>query len=366
MVIGMCIGACVPVLLSAIGANVNGKRAAFVYLYFNITGAVLLMVPFYILHGFLDFGIMSATATSIGIAVVNTVFKVSATVLLAPFSQFLERLAVMTIPDKRTEEDDEIEENLLDERFLNYPPLALEQSGKTMTQMTASAFKNLRKSIDILRVFSQEKYDKIMSREERVDRFEDALGAYLVRLNTKELSQQETRMSARYLNCLSNVERISDHAVNLAELAKELSDKRIRFSEQAEAELDICVTAVLELLELTGKVEEENDLACAKMVEPLEEVICLLTKELKIRHIQRVQNNSCTLELGFIYNDCLNNLERVAAHCSNIAIAVLESADAKVLSHDYLHTLTQPEQENYRVMLDRYADKYYSRLHAER
>ena len=362
MVIGMCIGACVPVLISAVGANVNGKRAAFVYLYFNLSGAVLLMIPFYLIHTFVDFEIMSVTATSMGIAIVNTVFKVSATVLLSPFAKVLEKLAVATIKEKRGEEDDEYTENLLDERFLDYPPLALEQSGKTMDQMAASAFKNLRKSIDLLSIFDQQKFDKIMLREEKVDRFEDVLGAYLVRLNAKELSERETQTAARYLHCLGNVERVSDHAVNIAELAKELADKRISFSVQAETELKICAEAVFEILDLTGKAMLENDVETAKMVEPLEEVIDALTKELKIRHIQRVQAGFCTLELGFVYNDCINNFERVADHCSNMAVAVLESVDTKVHSHDYLRTVKKANREDYSNLLTGYAEKYYDAL----
>jgi phosphate:Na+ symporter len=362
MVIGMCIGACVPVLISAVGANVNGKRAAFVYLYFNLAGAVILMIPFYIIHAIVDFGIMSGTATSIGIAIVNTVFKVAATVILTPFAKLLEKLAITTIKEKKGEEDDEYEENLLDERFLNYPPLALEQSGKTMDQMASAAFKNLHKSIELLHVFSQEKYGKILSREDKVDRFEDRLGAYLVRLNAKELSDRETQMTARYLHCMSNVERISDHAVNLAEVGKELADKRISFSEQAGRELKICEEAVLEIVELTEKAMQDNDLDVARMVEPLEEVIDALVKELKLRHIQRVQSGQCTLELGFVFNDCIGNFERVADHCSNLAVAVLESADSHLQSHDYLRAIKQADHEGYRRQLNHYAKKYYDEL----
>ena len=362
MVIGMCIGACVPVLISAVGANVNGKRAAFVYLYFNLAGALILMIPFCIIHAFVDFSIMSVTATSIGIAIVNTVFKVAATVILTPFSKVLEKIAVTTIKDKYEEEDDEYEENLLDERFLNYPPLAVEQSGKTMEQMASASFKNLKKSIDLLYTYSQEKYDKILRREDKVDRFEDNLGSYLVRLNAKELSDKETQMTARYLTCLSNVERISDHAVNLAEVGKELFDKHISFSEQAGAELKICVEAVLEIIALTQKAMEEDDMDTARMVEPLEEVIDALTKELKQRHIQRVQAGQCTLELGFVYNDCVNNFERVADHCSNIAVAVLESADSNLQSHKYLRSVKQANHEEYRNMLNGFAKKYYDEL----
>jgi len=362
MVVGMCIGACVPVLLSAIGANVNGKRTAFVYLYFNLAGAIILIIPFYLIHTFVGFEFMSATATSMGIAILNTVFKVAATVILTPFAGVLKKIVTSTIKEKKGAEDDEYEDNLLDARFLNYPPLALEQSGKAMAQMSSAAFKNLRKSIDLLHTFSQEKFDKVMSREERVDRFEDHLGAYLVRLHTKELSDKETQTSAKYLTCLSNVERISDHAVNLAELAQELASKHVVFSEEASGELQICMDAVHDIAELTQNAMQSNDPSAARMVEPLEEVIDVMTKRLKTRHIQRVQAGRCTLELGFIFNDCLNNLERVADHCSNIAVAILEASDPTLLGHDYLKTLNHSGQKSFREQVEQCAKKYYAAL----
>ncbi|MBO5975647.1 MAG: Na/Pi cotransporter family protein, partial [Oscillospiraceae bacterium] len=209
MVIGMCIGACAPVLLSAIGANVNGKRTAFVYLFFNLSGALLLMIPFYIANAFVHFDFMALPAESMGIAIVNTVFKVIATMVLMPFAGLMVKLVSSVIKDKRSSEEEEYEENLLDDRFLDYPALALEQSGKTMALMSGAAFKNMFKSIELLNEFNRETYDKIMSREDKVDNFEDRLGSYLVSLHAKQLSERENRTSARYLSYLANVERIS-------------------------------------------------------------------------------------------------------------------------------------------------------------
>ena len=362
MVLGMCIGACAPVLLSAIGANINGKRAAFVYLYFNIAGSILLMIPFYIIHAVIGFDFMSATATSMGIAIVNTTYKVLATCLLAPFAKVLEKLAVATIREKKSEEDDDEEDNLLDERFLDYPPLALEQSGKTLRQMSTAAFKNLNRAISLFDEFKSERFEKILHREEKVDRYEDHLGAYLVKLHRKELNEKETLLSGRYLNCLGNLERVSDHAVNLAELAEELSRKRVSFSEQAAAELRICIDAVKEITKLTQEALEGDSIEKARMVEPLEDVIDALTQELKVRHIQRVQEGRCTLELGFIFNDCINNFERVADHCSNIAVAILEGTDASMQSHAYLHSLKENDRDEYRERFNGWAQKYYDAL----
>ena len=359
MVIGMCIGACVPVLISAIGANINGKRTAFVYLYFNMAGAIILMTGFYLVNAFVGLDIMDQTATSIGIAIVNTVFKVAATMLLAPFAYLLEKLAILTIKEKKGAEEEEFKGDLLEERFLDYPPLALEQSSRAIKLMTHAAFKSLQKSTDLLSAFNQEKYDKIMSREELVDRYEDALGSYMIRLHMKPLSEKETKTAARYLSSLTNLERISDHAVNLAELGKELHDKKIRFSDQAQEELKTCVAATLEILDLTQRVMENDDLELAKMVEPLEDAIDLINKTCKANHIRRVQEGNCTLELGFIFNDFLQNMERVADHCSNLAVAVLEAYNSSVHGHDYLRTIKESNDNQYQILLAGYTSKYH-------
>ena len=362
MVIGMCIGACAPVLLSAIGANVNGKRAAFVYLVFNLSGAILLLVPFYVVNLFVDFAFMDTTASSIGIAVVNTVFKVGATLLLMPFSRLLVKLVSLIIKEKADPEEEEYEENLLDDRFLNYPPLALEQSRKTMDQMTRNAFKNLNRSLELLDSFNQEKYDKIMSRERSVDRFEDRLGSYLVRLHAKPLNDNETKISARYLSYLTNLERISDHAVGIAELAQELHRKKLTFSPQAHKDLNVCLDAIKEICELTQSAMENMDTLYAGKVKPLQEIVDLMSKKLKYGHIQRVQNGQCTLELGFIFNDLLNNFERVSAHCANIAITVLEAQDSQLKAHDYVDTLGRNDQNTYELQLQFYRNQYLDTL----
>ena len=361
MVVGMCIGACAPILISAIGANVNGKRAALIYPYFNIAGAILLMIPFYILDATIGFEFMSAPATSMGIAVVNTVFNAAATVVLFPFVPLFEKLIVKSVPEKPGDEDDIYEDNLLDPRFLDYPALALEQCGATLAQMSHAAFKNLRKSIELLDEFKEEKYEKIQHREDRVDRFEDCLGVYLVQLHSKQMNEKETRTAAKYLGCLNNLERISDHAVYLAELAKELHEKQVSFSPQASKELQLCINAMQEAVELTRAALENNDITAAHKVAPLEKVVDAMTKELKMHHIQRVQAGQCTLELGFVYNDSLNNIGRVAGHCANIAVAVLETEDINLRSHNYLNII---DMEEYRTHLADYTEKYIGALQA--
>ena len=358
MIIGMCIGACAPVLFSAIGANVNGKRTAFVYLYFNVAGAIILMPIFYIINAIVDFSFMNQPVDTVGIAIINTAFNFLATVVLMPVVGLFEKFTIFTIRDKKSTEEDEFQGELLEERFLNYPPLALEQCGRAIELMTHASFKSLKKSTALLSEFNQEKYDKIMSRESLVDRYEDALGSYLIRLNTKALSEKETKIAAKYLSCLTNLERISDHAVNLADLGKELAEKKIQFSPQARQELQTCIDAVFEILDLSQRALQENDIDLAKMIEPLEETIDILTKKSKSRHVQRVQAGACTLELGFIFNDCLHNLERVADHCSNIAVTVLEAAISTVHGHDYLRNIKESGDSQYQVLLAGYTSKY--------
>ncbi|MDE6260969.1 MAG: Na/Pi cotransporter family protein [Oscillospiraceae bacterium] len=358
MVLGMCIGACVPVLLSAIGANPNGKRTAIIYLYFNIVGSALFMVPFYLAHMFMDFAFMAQPASTLGIAVFNTVFKVAATLVQLPFTALLVRLAVLTVKEKGGEEDEEFEENLLDERFLDYPPLALEQSGRTVVLMAAAAMKNLNRSIELFTTFSGEKYEKILGRENVVDRYEDKLGNYLFHLNSRGLNERETLISSHYLHCLTDLERISDHAVNLADLAKEMDGKSVSFSPDGLEDMNHSAGAVQEIADLAQQALVREDIEVALQVEPLEEVISTMLEGMKLRHIRRLQNGVCTLEMGFIINDLMNNFERVAAHCSNVALAVLELRYADLQFHNYARGVRQGDQPEFRRWLAFYQKKY--------
>ena len=358
MVLGMCIGACVPVLLSAIGANPNGKRTAVIYLYFNIVGSVLFMVPFYLLHIFIPMEFMAGPADAFGIAVFNTVFKVAATLVQLPFTALLVKLACATIKEERSEDEEEFEESLLDERFLRYPPLALEQSGCTVNRMAAAAVKNLNRSVELFTTFSGEKYEKILGRENVVDRYEDKLGSYLFHLNSQGLNERETLVSSHYLHCLTDLERISDHAVNLADLAKEMDSKGVSFSPDGLEDMNRSAGAVLEIVSLAQQALEEEDIDVALQVEPLEEVISTLLEGMKLRHIRRLQSGVCTLEMGFIINDLINNFERVAAHCSNVALAVLELRYADLQFHNYARGVRQGDQPEFRKWLAFYQGKY--------
>ncbi|MBR6826178.1 MAG: Na/Pi cotransporter family protein, partial [Oscillospiraceae bacterium] len=364
MVIGMCIGACAPVLLSALSANVNGKRTAAIYLIFNVTGAVILLVPFYILHGFMEFAFMGEMATSMGIAIVNTIFKVGATLLLMPFAGLLNKLVVLIVHDKSSKEEAK-EESLLDPLLLPYPSLALEQCRRAMAIMSNAALENLKSSIGLMTTYDEDLFEAVRKGEDVVDSLEDRIGDYIVKLNAKELEDAETRVSSMFLTSIGNVERISDHAVNISELAQELHDKKLSFSDRALQSLDYCLKASLEIAELTLRDEYWEDPTVVHRITALEEVMDVLTKELKAGHIHRVQSGHCTLELGFIFNDLLNNLERVSDHCANIAIAVQESKDEGVNAHEYMSTLNRKDRMEYKTQLQRYLKKYHTPLHNE-
>jgi phosphate:Na+ symporter len=229
--------------------------------------------------------------------------------------------------------------------------------------MASAARKNLRKSIDLLTQFDQTKYDKIQSREERVDLYEDQLGSYLVKLSAQELSADETRRSAMLLQSLTNLERISDHAMNIAELAEEMKNRRAEFSEEAQVGLNVCVEAVLEIIDLAYAALAENDLAAAARVELLEDTIDLMTERLKARHVNRLQSGQCTLSLGFVFNDCINNFERVADHCSNIALIVLENQKVMdMATHSYEETMKEQLTADFQSCVQEYKEKYLDRL----
>lgn len=361
MVVGMSVGACVPVLISSIGASLEAKRTAFTYLYFDAIAGVVFCVLFAILDAFTGiFSILNGPASSVMIALINTSFKVFGVVLLFPFRSVLEMLAMKMFPDIPSDDDEEeFEKNLLDERFLDYPSVAIEQAGRTIDLMATASRKNLLKSIELLDDFSQEKYDKIMRREDRVDKYEDSLGSYLVKLSGHELSPLEVTRSSTMLQSLTNLERISDHAVNIAELAEELHNKGIRFSDNAKKEIKICIGAMEEILDLVVKALQNRDVDAASRVEPLEDIIDIMTEKMKANHVRRLQTGRCTLDIGFVFNDCINNFERVADHCSNVALIILENqTDIDLATHSYAANMKIDKAEEYQLLADGYRARY--------
>lgn len=333
IILGQNIGTCVTALLSSVGANKNARRAAMVHLYFNIVGVTLFALFFYGLDAAIHFPFVSQAVTPLGIAQIHTIFNLAATAALLPCGKLLERLAVATIPDDKTPEKIQ----LLDERLLAQPTLAVKQAKNVTDKMATLCRESILKSMSLTHRWDDAIAMQVQEGEEEVDRMEDALGTYLVAVSEKELSQEDNRTVSILLHTIGDFERIGDHAVNLYKAAKEMHDKKISFSQAAQKELAVLEHAVQDLLNRAIEAFEGLQAGQASRAEPLEEVVDELVRELKNRHIARLQTGACTIELGFVLQDILTNYERVADHCSNIAVAVLELTHGSFETHAYLN-----------------------------
>lgn len=361
IIMGQNIGTCVTAMISGVGASKNARRAALVHLYFNIIGTVLFMVVFYALHAVTPFAFLADAATPFGIAAVHSVFNVAATVCLLPFSKGLVRLACLTISDAEEGTEKNEEEqclHLLDARFLDTPSYAVEQSRNVAVSMAALAEESMNLSMELLREYQPEKAERVMELESRVDRFEDELGSYLVKLSSRNLSERDSHTLNTILHCIGDFERISDHARNIKEAAQEMSLKKLAFSEKAQAELLVFQRAIHDILKLTMLSFQEEDLSLAKQVEPLEEVIDGLNLEIKSRHVKRLRKGKCTIELGFILSDITTNFERVSDHCSNIAVCLLEVSEDEFDTHAYLDELKQQNNMDFQGKVMAYRERY--------
>lgn len=339
IIMGIAIGAAVPVLLSALGAGVNGKRTAFVYLIIDVIGVLFWGTVFYSINAFVDFSFMNMTVGMVSIAFINTLFRFLTVLILAPFTGLLEKMVTFLFKESPEDLAENAEIDRLEERFIQYPSLALEQSRAAVCSMARKARKNLSRSFELMHLYSEEKYNVIQAKEEVIDRYEDKLGTYLVKLTGSDLSHSQSREISKFLHTIGDFERIGDHAVNLSNVAKELNDKKLDFSESARSELDTLSSAVAEIVVITTDAFISDDVAGAAKVEPLEEVIDNLCDEIKLRHIKRVQSGNCTLDNGFVFNDLLTNYERIADHCSNIAVAMIELNHDLFDTHEYLNKL---------------------------
>lgn len=358
IILGQNIGTCVTALLSAIGAKKNAKRAAMVHLYFNIIGTAVFLVVFYGLHMVLDFQFMGQAANAAGIAVAHSAFNVFATCILLPFSKGLEKLACITIRDEKEENDETEGLQLLDERFLDKSALAMEQSRTVANYMADASRDCMLEALSLFQEYKGELEDKIVEDEDKVDKYEDALGTYLVRLGQKDLSQRDSRDLSVILHCIGDFERISDHGVNIMESAKELHDKGLKFSDKALAELAVISRAVEDIVKLSYQVFKERDFKLAKKVEPLEEIIDELNQELKTRHVDRLREGKCTIEQGFILSDVLTSLERISDHCSNIAVCISQIAEGSYETHSYLNAMKSEDNLAFQKTMDE-TRKYY-------
>ena len=358
LILGIAIGSSLPVLLSALGAKVDGRRTALSYLVIEIVGALVVGGLYYGLNAAFRFGIDSMTMNPVNIALVNTLFRVATAALLLPADRLLVKLVSAFIRPKPEEQAAEGEMDRLDERFLQHPALALEQSRLTVNAMARSTLENIRIAIGLLDEFSDAGLRKVEQLEELADRYEDKLGTYLVKLNTNELDRKQNEAASKYLHTLTDFERISDHAMNIGMVAREMKEKQVRFSDQAKQELKTLTAALMEILELSFSAFMEEDIPKARGVEPLEETIDNLCEEMKLRHVERLQKGTCSLSQGFVFNDILSNYERVADHCSNLAVAMIELEADSFDTHDYLINLKELHSQQFQEMVQKYAEKY--------
>ena len=356
IIMGQNIGTCITAILSAIGAKKNAKRAAAVHLYFNLIGTVIFMTVFYLINAVVGFSFFHQAATPAGIAVIHSVFNVTATIILLPFAKGLEKLAYLTIRDK--EEDvvvsaEDREFMILEPRFLEKPAFAVEQSRNAARKMAEESHNALFTALSLVDKYSEEGVERVENMESKVDRYEDELGTYLVKLSHKDISEADSHSLSIMLHCIGDFERISDHAVNIMESAQELYEKGLKFSENAKKDLEVLGQAVEDIVNTAYEVFDKQDMKLAEKIEPLEEVIDELSKEVKRRHVQRLRNGECTIEMGFILSDITTCLERVADHCSNIGVCVTQVNEDLYDTHSHLNIVkSHPDETFYHELED--------------
>ena len=355
IIMGIAIGAALPVLLSAVGANVDGKRTAMVYLVVEVAGVVFWAAAFYLANAVFRFNFMDMPMTSVSIAFVNTLFRFVKVVILLPFTDVIEAVVNALVKDKGEEKNaNEPAAMHLEERFLQHPALAIEQSRITINSMAADAELNFSGALALLENYSDEDFAEVQRMEGVIDRYEDILGTYLVKLTGRELTGRQSADVSKFLHTISDFERISDHALNVAEAAQEIHQKGITFSGDARHELSVLTDALREILHNAIRAFIMEDLELAKRVEPLEELIDALCDEMKLHHVDRLQKGVCTLSQGFVFNDLLTNYERVADHCSNIAVAMIELEADSFDTHEYLSSVKAMKSAAY----ERYYEEY--------
>ena len=354
IILGQNIGTCVTALISSVGANKNAKRVAAVHLSFNVIGAAVVMALFYSMHAIFGFAFVDELVDHKGIALVHTVFNVFCTFCLLPFCKQFEKLACFIVRDSKNS-DDKIA--LLDDRLLEAPGIAIERCRHVALMMAEIALSSLKKSFFLLNAFDQKRFEEIKKEEDVVDVYEDEIGSYLLKLTNKDLSQQDSLEVTKLFHMIGDLERLSDHAVNIAESALEMNDKGVGFSDVARREISVMIDAVSEVLDHAISSFANNDIQLAIRVEPLEEVIDILQTEIRSNHIARLQKGDCTIELGFILSDLLTNLERVADHCSNIAGCVIEIAHNSLGMHSYTSAQHRGNEVYDQYFLD-YSKKY--------
>ena len=356
LLLGQNIGSCVTALISSIGANKPAKRVAVVHLYFNVIGTVLFLSVFYLINAFIDLPFMQDSLNAVGIAVIHTGFNVLTTALFLPFTKQLEKLACLTVRDKPGEKKQDAP--MLDERLLKTPSVAIEQCRNVSIRMAELTLETLRTSLEVVMEYDQKKCNEVIDNENSIDLYEDKIGSYILKISSKDLSETDSKIVSMMLHTIGDLERISDHAVNIIEAAGEMHTKKIKFSDQALRELKVMIKAVSEILDMSINSFIKADVNLAKCVEPLEDVIDQLRNELKSRHIERLRSGKCTIELGFILQDLLTNFERVSDHCSNIAVYLIQINDNSMDTHEYMNELKKLDRSEFMDEFNDYSKKY--------
>ncbi|MBQ3865591.1 MAG: Na/Pi cotransporter family protein, partial [Clostridia bacterium] len=360
LILGINLGASVPVLLSMIGGTRSGKRAALSYLFANALAIPISYLFYLILHLAGAAGFMSASATVMGLAIMNTTLRIAAAVFLLPLHKVILKVVTKIVPVLPSEAEDKEEVDSLADSLLNYPPMALEKALAATDKMAEIAHRNLQNAMKLFEEYDPALFDLVQEKEGLVDTYEDKLGNFIVRIAKNSLTRAQQARVSELLSAIGDLERLSDHANNLAETAQEMWEKKIRFSREAEAEIALLRGAVEEILDLTMTAFLRQDNEKALLVEPLEETIDEMTKRLRANHIERLQKDQCTILTGFVFNDLITNMERVADHCSNLAFSVMHSADLSAEAHVYAGAVVGTDA--FREQFDRYREKYLAPL----
>jgi len=354
VIMGQNIGTCVSAMISSVGASKNARRAAIIHLSFNVIATLILLPIWYLVDYFVGFEFVAENASPLSIATIHTVFKLFALVLLMPASRLLEKLANVIVKEGKTNDGTE----LLDERLIVTPAVAIGQCKAVTVKMAEIAVQSLHDSISLLDSFDEKLFEKIREDEDKVDMYEDKLGSYLVKLTGQDLSETDSLEANKLLHVISDFERISDHALNIAESAEEKADKKLEFSAEAKSELTVLTGAIKEIIDITLESFTANNLDKAIIVEPLEQVVDHIKELLRKRHIKRLRKQECTIELGFVLTDILTNFERVSDHCSNIAACLLEIAHDEFDVHEYLRSVKAGTEEDFNHYFDYYSMKF--------
>ena len=367
IIMGCNIGTCVTALLSTFGVNKDAKRVAWIHILVKIIGTIVLLPVIMLLQNVLGIGIFNETVGYLGIAIMHTIFNVATTVMFLPFTKqlvWLSHLVVRDKPGKDDAEEDGMKIAGLDDRFLKTPSVAVETCRSATVEMANITREAIEDSLNMLiaPAYDEKMAQSIIEREDLIDHFEDKINSYLVRISKSSITGSDSRKVSKMMHCVGNFERISDHSVNLLESVQEMHEKGIKFSPECINELEVITDAIIENIERAFDAYITNDLSIAHKVEPLEEVVDNLSTELKNRHIRRLQNDECTVELGYIFQDILTNLERVSDHCSNIAGCLIET-DEKTNLHAYLHDVKEND-ETFRKQFREYTESYFTRLDA--